>query len=318
MSYPMLTGGPYFRFTDLAVGWRRLKRKVFRSQGNALSIDISDNNKDRVLEFSEYPACESCGSQLSKDILVAVDGNHVVECEVCGLWYTSPRVKEEDWVAWLKGENERNKQVTENRLKHGVALSRNIPLAFSFWWRLVRFRYHKKLKQLIDMHGGQVNRLFDVGCGCGFLLKAAEDLGISASGNDLNSYAVNRMKEVLGLDVNWGQLPKLVADGKVKNGIYDLIYMNDFIEHSYHPKQDFEAAYKISQQNGLIYVRTFCIDSDKYKKLGSRWDMLMWNHCFHFTSKSLTAMIESVGFSVSSCDVDKGRGIVEVVARKID
>jgi len=316
MPYPMQNGGPYFRITDLAVLWRRVIRKLARTQGDAQRVDISDNQNDRQFEFLEYPLCESCGENFSTEVLIATDGNRIVECRSCSLWYTSPRIIEEDWIGWLCAPNPRNEVVTENRLQHGIALSRNIPLSFSFWWRIIRYQNQRKLKKLIKLHGGSVKRVFDVGCGSGLFLKSAKDLGVDVSGNDLNNYAVEKMNTVLGVDAHLGQLEELISLGAINKDAYEIVHMNDFIEHSYHPKQDIEAAHEILKKDGLLYVRTFCVDSDKFNTLKEQWDMLMWNHCFHFTSNSLSNLITQSSFSILSCTIHESTGIIELIAKK--
>ncbi len=315
-KYPMLDGGPFFRANDFVVLWRRLIRKAKKMEGNAAMVDVSDNQKDGRFDFDEYPVCESCGEPNSVEVLKAIDGNRIVQCENCGLWFTSPRVNEQKWINWLLEDNERNREFTENRLRYGFALSRNIQLAFSFWWRLLRTRRQKKLRSLFALHGGDVQRIFDVGCGCGYLIKAAQDLGIQASGNDLNRYAVERIRKLFGFDVHVGLLPSLFDKGFVEKSHYDVVYMNDYIEHTYHPKKDLDAAFGMLRPGGLIYISTFCVDSERYKRLGSSWDMLMWNHCFHFSSESLKKLVTDVGFDISMCNVNDDKGSVELVARK--
>lgn len=156
-EYPVLDGGPLISLSNLGVLWRRIKLKFFGLHGNALCVDISDNQKDAVMEFDEFPRCKACGSTDAEEVLKAVDGNRIVEFKNCGLWFTSPRVNEAKWVQWLAADNERNAEFTENRLRHGVALSRNIPYSFSFWWRITRAQRQKQIKKLKALHGGRPN-----------------------------------------------------------------------------------------------------------------------------------------------------------------
>jgi 2-polyprenyl-3-methyl-5-hydroxy-6-metoxy-1,4-benzoquinol methylase len=312
--YPMAdpSGGPFFSLSDFAVLLRRIRTRIFGG-----TPDIADNLKDRKLPFTEYPDCESCGSNLCQEVLTAMDGNRIVECSNCGIWYASPRVPEGEWRSWLTGEAERNIQVTENRLKHGYALDRNVPHAFSFWWRRRRKLNQRKIGKLIKTLGGTGElRLHDVGCGVGFLLKAAHDLGIQCSGNDLNGYAVKRMRELFNLDVHLGTLPELFESGVFEAGSYDIITMDDFIEHSYHPLRDLEAAFSMLRVGGIISVGTFCVDSDPFRRMGRNWDMLMWNHTFQFSSNSLRKLVEQAGFDVAEVEVNSPLGIVRIIGRK--
>jgi SAM-dependent methyltransferase len=307
-----LSGQPFFRPSDFAVLMRRIRARV--SGGG---LDIADNLKDKGLPFTDCPVCESCGSSLAKEVLTALDGNRVVECSNCGLWYSSPRPAEEEWQSWLMAEaTDRNIEFTENRLRHGVALARSLPLSFSFWWRYVRRRNQREIRKLIRMHGPGKLRLHDVGCGVGFLLKAAQDLGIQCSGNDLNGYAVSRMRELFGMDVHLGTLPGLFREGVLRANSYDLVTMDDFIEHSYHPLRDLTAAFSILREGGILSVQTFCVDSARFRRLKTRWDMLMWNHTFHFSSTSLRELIGQAGFNIVEVNVNSLRGTVWIMARK--
>lgn len=312
--YPMADprGGPFFSLSDFVVLIRRVRARAVGG-----TLDIADNLKDRKLPFTEYPDCESCGSNLSQEVLTAMDGNRIVECSNCGLWYASPRVPEGEWHSWLTGEANRNIQVTENRLRHGFALDRNVPYSFSFWWRRRRKLNQRKIGELIEALGGTTRlRLHDVGCGVGFLLKAAQDLGLKCSGNDLNGYAVRRMRELFNLDVHLGTLPELFHSGVFEAGSYDIVTMDDFIEHSYHPLRDLETAFSMLRDGGIVSVRTFCVDSDPFRRMRGNWDMLMWNHTFQFSSNSLRKLVEQAGFDAAEVDVNSSEGTVRIIGRK--
>ncbi|MBA3015414.1 MAG: methyltransferase domain-containing protein [Proteobacteria bacterium] len=313
--YPMSTpsGGPLISLTDFGVAFRRLRKRIFGQDE-----DISDNLKDRKLPFTEYPPCEGCGGRQNIEILLARDGNRIVECTDCGLWFTSPRVPEKLWNEWLlQSDGKRNIEFTENRLKYGAALSRNIQYSFSFWWRIRRLYYQKIIKKMMHIYGSKSRlELYDVGCGAGFLLKSALDLGVQVSGNDLNGYAVQKIRQVCAVEVYEGFLSQLIEKGAVRRNTYHLVTMNDFIEHSYHPLADLRAAYEIMREGGVLYVSTFCTDSTPFERLRGRWDMLLWNHTFHFSSQTLVRMITQAGFVIVRTHVEKSRGLVEVFAQK--
>jgi 2-polyprenyl-3-methyl-5-hydroxy-6-metoxy-1,4-benzoquinol methylase len=313
--YPMISGGPWFRPSDVLVAFRRIRQRLAPVR-HQKALDVSQNVADHAVPFSEYPPCELCGADSSRPVLVARDGNRVVECENCGLWFTSPRVPEQLWHEWLAAqESERNKRVTENRLRHGVALDRNVAYAFSFWWRLRQRRYRALVRKLVAEHGSNPHRLFDVGCGVGFLLQCAKDLGLESAGNDLNGYAVSRMRDALGLNVH----PYLLSELKDRAdfaGQWDIVVMRDYIEHTYHPLADLKAAHSLMAQGGLIYIHTFFVDSRMGQRCRADWDQHMWNHVFHFSSRSLPSMVTKAGFAVERVELEQGIGDMTVIARK--
>lgn len=306
---PMLGQTPWLRPKDFMVLYRRIRLKLKRNYG--MAGDITDNLKDMQFSFDEFPACESCGSSENGEVLIAADGNRVVECSKCGLWFTSPRVAEDVWTEWLLKDSERSEEFTENRLKYGDPLARNIPLSFSFWWRIARYRAQKHARELLRMHGGNVRHIHDVGCGVGFFLKACEEMGMRVSGNDLNGYAIKRMQELFGFDVYTGELPDYYESkgGEVQ---FDIIHMNDFIEHTYHPLRDLKCAHDMLNPGGLVFLRTFFVDSEKFKLLGDKWDMLMWNHVYHFSEASLSRLLEQAGFRVKEVRRHEDTGIIEL------
>lgn len=311
----MISGGPWVRASDAFVVLRRIRQRLAPLR-HQKALDVSQNVADHAVPFSEYPACEFCGAAGARPVLTARDGNRVVACTACGLWFTSPRVPEPLWQQWLAAQDsERNRKVTENRLRHGVALDRNIPYSFSFWWRLRQRRYRALVRKLVAWHGANPRRFFDVGCGVGFLLQCAKDLGLEAAGNDLNGYAVSRMRDALGLDVHACLLTELASRPEFA-GRWDILVMRDYIEHTYHPLADLKAACALMSGGGLIYVHTFYVDSLMGQRCGADWDQHMWNHVFHFSSGSLQAMIEKAGFTVEHTELEPNIGHIAVIARK--
>lgn len=311
----MISGGPWLRPSDVLVALRRIRQRLAPVR-HQKSLDVSQNVADHSVPFSEYPACEFCGARDVHEVLKARDGNRVVACAECGLWFTSPRVPEPLWQDWLAAQDsERNRRVTENRLQHGVALDRNVAFSFSFWWRLRQRRYRALVRELIARHGGTPRSFFDVGCGVGFLLQCAKDLGLDAAGNDLNGYAVSRMRDALGLDVHRCLLTEL-KDRPEFAGRWDIVVMRDYIEHTYHPFADLRAAHALMRAGGLIYVHTFFVDSLMGRRCGADWDQHMWNHVFHFSSSSLQTMITRAGFTVERAELEQSSGNIAVIARK--
>lgn len=316
IHYPMLSGGGVFNLSDIRAAYFRILKRYFGV--GVVPKDVSDNNKDRIgLAFDEYPACEMCGSTHNKQVLIALDNNRIVECENCGLWYTSPRVNEQAWMNWLgQIDADRNIEFTENRLRYGVALNRNIPYGFSFWWKIKRYKSQNAIKEIIKKHGGDVRSLHDVGCGVGFVIKSAMEMGFESSGNDLNAYAIERMRDLFDMNVHLGQLSDLVRTGVLPKNENDIVIMHDCIEHFYHPLAELTAAFSILKEGGILHLTTFSVDTDIFRGLGNKWDMLMWNHVFHFSSKSLVEMVKKAGFKHVDFELNQRRGAIEICARK--
>lgn len=275
---------------------------------------IDDQMKDQIAPFDEYPDCEVCGNRSVEEKLITADGMRIVECNNCGLWFTSPRISENVWTNYLKQVTDRSIEFTENRLKYGCALSSNVKysLPFPLWRFRLKNKENKILDSIENYLDGEIHRLHDVGCGVGFFLRTARERGINVTGNDLNTYACKVMKKRFGLEVYDSELPELNFS---RNSI-DVITFEDYIEHTYHPLRDLKAAYDFLRPGGVIYIKSFHIDCQKFDILKGNWNMLFWNHVFHFSTKTLKDMIEKAGFSIEHISTNYENVIVKVFVKK--
>lgn len=294
--------------TARATFWRSARRlRLIRPD-----YTMEDQGKDRFAPFDEYPPCDSCGGTAVTEKLVAKDGSRIVECDHCGLWFTSPRINEAVWVRYLQTPTERSREFTENRLRYGVALSSNVKFVLPGWFER-RMRLENAIIDRIQKHlDAPIHRLHDVGCGVGFLLRAARDRGINASGNDLNQYAWQVMQERFGLTVYNDSLPRL----ELPPESVDAVVMRDYIEHSYHPMLDLHAAHKLLRPGGVVYVETFHIDSRPFEELGAGWNMLFWSHTYHYSTKTLSDMVSRAGLAILEVQTSHADTLVRVTARK--
>ncbi|UCH32393.1 MAG: class I SAM-dependent methyltransferase [Candidatus Bathyarchaeota archaeon] len=289
--------------------------KLVRRLGLVSSTEtMNDHLRDQISPFDEHPACEICGNRSVEEKLVTADGMRIVGCSNCGLWFTSPRINENVWTNYLRQITDRAIEFTENRLKYGCALSSSIKYSLPYpLWRLrLKDRENKVLGDIENYLGGEIRRLHDVGCGVGFFLRTAREKGIKVTGNDLNAYACKVMKKRFGLEVYNVELPKLDFS---KNTV-DAITFQDYIEHTYHPFHDLKAAFNFLRPGGVIYIETFHIDCLKFDTLKGNWNMLFWNHLFHFSIKTMKEIIEKAGFLIEHISTDYQNPMVRVFAKK--
>ena len=118
------------------------------------------------------------------------------------------------------------------------------------------------------------------------------------------------MREDLGLDVYMGN----IGDMPFKDNSIDIIFMNDFIEHTYHPQDDLKAAARYLNSGGLLFLETFYLDSDRFEQLGTDWNMLTWPHIYHFSRTTLAQMVTNAGLTISE-ENPKENGIIEMLCR---
>ena len=291
-----------------AIMWRSFKKvAIIPSYETA-----QDQMKDNIAPFDEYPPCDLCGSTSTTEKLITRSGHRIVECDTCKLWFTSPRINEHVWMDWLKQTSDRSVEFTENRLKYGVALSSNKKYVRP-GWRERRLKAETRLlANLETLTNHKIGRLHDVGCGVGFLMQAAQTMGMAVTGNELNGYACQVMRERLNLTVFNDILPNL----NIENSSVDAVIMRDYLEHTYHPFVDLKAAYGYLRPGGALYIETFHIDCQQFDKQRENWNMLFWNHAFHFSTAALTSMIEKAGFKIVKVDTSYTNSLIEVYAKK--
>lgn len=272
---------------------------------------VSNKLENRL--FEEYPPCNLCNGKELTEVLRTPDGCRIVECDNCKLWFTSPRLIQKEWEFFLRNPvSVRNKRHVDNYFKHGVALAKNIGRQPSDWREKMADRHSRLFERISRWASNPIGRAHEVGCGVGFFLSDLRNKGIEVSGNDLNGYTVQVMHERLGLNVS----DKNLADCGLESDSIDLVIMNDFIEHTYHPLEDLIDAHRVLKSGGLIFLQTFMIDSIPFDKRGGNWNMLWWNHVYHFSTKTLTKMLEKSGFAVKDIDANKRRGLIDIVAEK--
>ena len=124
-----------------ALFWRVLRIAGYSTR------TIDEQVQDRIAAFDEYPQCDVCRSESNTEQLTATDGSRLVECDSCGQWFTSPRIREDLWYKYLKTPSQRNSEFTKNRLEYGVALTANTRYVFP-GWRKAKFRENKSVIEI--------------------------------------------------------------------------------------------------------------------------------------------------------------------------
>ena len=136
--------------------------------------------------------------------------------------------------------------------------------------------------------------LLDVGCALGDCLEQAKDLGWNnPQGLEVSEYAVNFAKS-RGLSVYQGNL---FNHGFEPNS-FDLIMLQDMIEHTTDPIAQLTAAYKLLKPGGWIFITTPNVGGFWHKLLGSLWyHYKPKEHLTYFSLDTIKFALEKSGFS---------------------
>ena len=163
-------------------------------------------------------------------------------------------------------------------------------------WRTEKAnRVARQLDALTRYHGHNLKRpkVLDIGCGYGDLLAAGrEAFGWRGTGLDVSEHAIERMETLHGIPGFVGSLDA-IHDTLAK---FDIIIMNDFIEHVEEPLAAIEQSANLLGFRGLIIIRTPNIQSAEFSVFGTRFHSVKREHLQYFSPTSILRMLEEGNF----------------------
>lgn len=148
------------------------------------------------------------------------------------------------------------------------------------------------LRFLKDMPKG--SSLLDVGCGLGWLLKQADDLGHKAEGIDSSAPFVKVGKKLLGVKSTVKKFEDLKTNKK-----YDMIVMSHVIEHVDDHKIFLKRTKSLLKPNGQLLIACPNINSLLFKVQKDKWFPLSPGvHPWQFSKRTLSQLLKNNGFKI--------------------
>ncbi len=148
-------------------------------------------------------------------------------------------------------------------------------------------------------------RLLDVGSHLGVFVEVARAGGWDAEGVEPSRWAAELARS-RDLPVTQGA----VADLERPGGTYDAVTLWDVIEHLADPSAELCRLHRMLRPGGVIAISTMDVDAAAARLLGRRWPWYMQMHLFYFSRRTLTRLVEQVGFEV--VEIRRHRRIVRV------
>ena len=202
-------------------------------------------------------------------------GRHpqIVQCRHCGHVYANPT-----WGG-------------EELLDAYSAVEDEIYLAE----RRGRERTFAKHLEHLEKWTGPANgrRLLDVGAYIGVFVEVAQAAGWKACGLEPSLWAAGVAQE-RGLPVIAGTLDSPELAGKR----FDVITLWDVIEHLEDPVVELTKAYRLLLSGGIVAIHTMDVDSLAARLMGPRWPWLMDMHLHYFSQKTMSRLLDRVGFEI--------------------
>jgi SAM-dependent methyltransferase len=132
-------------------------------------------------------------------------------------------------------------------------------------------------------------KLFEAGCGTGEFLAAAIAAGYEAAGVEILPHACEQARRT-GAKVTCGDI------STVPNERYDVVVMNDFIEHVRDPRATLKTAHHLLRPGGAIFLATPSLDSWSARLLGRRWMEFKPEHLHYFRRKTIELVLRQAGY----------------------
>jgi 2-polyprenyl-3-methyl-5-hydroxy-6-metoxy-1,4-benzoquinol methylase len=175
-----------------------------------------------------------------------------------------------------------------------------LPTATTRLPALTRARYEHLLRSLQRFRQG--GRFFDVGCGGGFLVETARDLGWTAAGLEVARAAVE-FGVSRGLDLRCGTLDQV----RPERDVHDLVTLMEVVEHVSDPVSLLRDARQLLRPGGALYLTTPNWNSATRRVVGPAWFPIAREHVVYFTPSHLRTALRQAGLQpvrVESANLD--------------
>jgi len=161
-----------------------------------------------------------------------------------------------------------------------------------YGWNPLTFRLrYKEIRRNIPLVSGA--RILDIGCAFGLLLKEFPG-GFKIYGLDVSEYAISKAREENPRGIF--QIADVTKKRPFPDNFFDLIIMNDIIEHLAEPELALENARSMLKKGGYLYLTT--PNLNLLRRVIFHFPD-KWEHHISLTSFSETKkLLENSGFEV--------------------
>jgi SAM-dependent methyltransferase len=245
-------------------------------------------------EPQEEIPCPLCGEDAPELVMIACDrlfgrpGTYrMVRCTRCDMRYLSPRPT----LAAL-GAHYPDDYFIYQTPEQSPAFMRPFQ-SFVNW-----LRWRAYIPRL-ERGRGRVDastKIVDVGCGLNDFLALLQKMrGCQGVGVDFKPELVAYVRDKRKMPIFAGTL----QDARFETGQYDLVTMNEYLEHEPDPRGVLTEARRITRKGGHLAVEVPYIEGLPARMFGSRWSQVdAPRHLSYFTRAALAEMLKRCGYKL--------------------
>ena len=222
--------------------------------------------------------CPLCGGSGIRQTWIA-QGVAFVRCESCGLWRQDPQPELEAVIA----------RYGDEYLAYETA--RHMEYRAISLMSLSEAGLHPSSSTDTD---GRSKAIVEIGCATGALLAAFKDSGWDAFGVEAGPSMAAYARSNFGLGIATGT----IETAGLPDGAYDVALATHLVEHLNDPRSFLRSVRRALKSDGTLYLVTPNVDGFQARLLGDRWRSAIRDHLYLFSVRTLSALLESEGFSV--------------------
>lgn len=196
----------------------------------------------------------------------------IVKCKKCDFVFTTPIPNREELDKYYQRFDYKDSLTAENIIRSDAKRSLG------------------KIGSFFEKSGD----ILDVGSGRGYFLDEARKLGWNTFGVDASELVTDYAKNILHLNIFHNDIFSFHS-----TRTFDLVTLNQVIEHFVNPKELIIKCSKNLNGGGLLYIATPNIESISAKVLKENFDhFIPPEHLGYFSQYTLKRLLEELGFKV--------------------
>lgn len=224
--------------------------------------------------------CPICSNENTIEYLYknSVGNKSIVKCKNCEIEYLYPyptqkeleEIYSDDYAAWGIGEED----------------------SFS---KMKKDKFKKLLKDVAKYR--KSGKLLDIGCGPGYLMEEAKELGFDVYGVEVGEKAADIAKNKFGSEKIYNGI---IEKSNFKNNYFHIIMMSDVLEHVESPLELLKKSRELLNctGGGYIVITTPNTNSFTCKTMKSKWSHYNIEHIHYFNEKSIETLASLIGFEI--------------------